>query len=266
MNLINFVSNKKTVCKPLLSSTGSSADYGNALSIVPLSRIIALSVLSFAFSGSLMAVEFQSLQSIRMQAEDYIQQYPYESPYSPRFEVSNIDKRLRLKACLEPLLVEFSRRDKPHGNTALNVSCSQAGGWKLLLPVRIELFDDVLVLTQAVHKGQIIDNSLVKHQKKNISRLNNGYYSQQIELEGLEARRNIRRGTILTPASLSPRLMVKSGQQVTLILDYKGLQIKSSGQALQSARRGDVVKVRNNQSRKIVEGVVSGEAQVRIHI
>jgi flagella basal body P-ring formation protein FlgA len=117
-----------------------------------------------------------------------------------------------------------------------------------------------------VHKGQIIDGSLVKHQKKNISRLNNGYYSREIELEGLEARRNLRRGAILTPASLNPRMMVKSGQQVTLILDYKGLQIKSRGQALQSARRGDVIKVRNNQSGKVVEGVVSGEAQVRIHI
>ncbi len=238
----------------------------NISSIVRLPVITVLSLLGLAVSGSVMAEDIQSLQSIRMQAEDFIQQYPYESPYSPRFEVSDIDSRLRLKACSKPLLVAFSRRDKTHGNTALDISCPQAGGWKLLLPARVDLFDDVLVLTRAVHKGQIIDGDLVKHQKRNISRLNNGYYSQEIELSGLETRRNIRRGTILTPASLSPRLMVKSGQQVTLILNYKGLQIKSSGQALQSARRGDVIKVRNNQSRRIVEGVVSGEAQVRVNI
>ncbi len=253
----------------LPSSIDSPAWYRNALSIVPLTGITVLSMVTVTLGSSLchvIAAEFQSLQSIRMQAEDYIQQYPYESRYSPRIEVSDIDRRLRLKACAEPLLIEFSRRDKPHGNTALKISCPQAGGWKLLLPVRVDLFDDVLVLTQAVHKGQIIDGTLVKHQKQNISRLNNGYYSQDVELVELEARRNMRRGTILTPASLTPRLMVKSGQRVTLILNYKGLQIKSSGQALQSARRGDAIKVRNNQSGKIVEGVVSGEAQVRIHI
>lgn len=241
----------------------------NTLSIFRLVKITVLTLITAIVGSSLnrvIAAEFQSLISIRMQAEDFIQQYPYESPYSPRFEIGYIDNRLRLKTCPEPLQVEFARREKTHGNTAININCPLAGGWKLLLPVRIDLFDDVLVLTQAIHKGQIIDVNLVKHQKQNISRLNNGYYSQKIELVELEARRNIKRGTILTPASLNPRLMVKSGQRVTLILDYKGLQIKSTGQALQSARRGDVIKVRNNQSSRIVEGIVSGEAEVRVNI
>jgi len=212
------------------------------------------------------AKDFQSLPSIRMQAEEFIQQYGYESPYPPRFEVSQIDNRLRLKACPHPLLFEFSNRQKTQGNTALTVRCELNSGWKLILPVRVDLFDDVLVATKPLHKGQIIDKRQVRYQKQNISRLNNGYFSRNDDLSGLELRRNLKRGTILTPGSLRPRLMVKSGQQVTLVLDYKGLQIKSSGQALQSARRGEVVKVRNNQSKRIVEGIVSGEAQVRVNI
>ncbi len=135
-----------------------------------------------------------------------------------------------------------------------------------MLPVRIDLYDDVLVAAQSLHKGQIIGDQQVILQKKNISRLNSGYYSQSDSLLELEVKRNIKRGTILTPMSLQPRLLVKSGQRVTLLLNYKGLHIKSSGQALQSARRGEVVKVRNNQSNRIVEGIVSGEAQVRINI
>jgi len=210
--------------------------------------------------------DFQSLQSMRMQAEEFILQYPYETPYPPGFEVSQIDNRLRLKACPHPLLFEFSNRQKVQGNTALVVRCEQNTGWKFILPVRVDLYDDVLVTTKSVHKGQIIDKHQVSFQKQNISRLNNGYYSKSDDLSGLEVRRNLKRGTVLTPNSLRPRLMVKSGQRVTLILDYKGLQIKSSGQALQSARRGDVIKVRNNQSNRIVEGIVSGEAQVRVNI
>jgi flagella basal body P-ring formation protein FlgA len=201
-----------------------------------------------------------------MQAEDFIHQYPYETPYPPRFDVSDLDPRLRLKTCQQPLAVEFARKDRIQGNTALKVGCPTTPGWKMLLPVRIDLFDDVLVLTRVVHKGQIIDTSLVKRQKKNISRLNNGYFSTIDAITGLETKRNLSRGNILTPASLTPKLMVKSGQQVTLILDYKGLEIRSTGKALQSARRGEVIKVRNNQSSRVVEGIVSGEAQVRINI
>ncbi len=60
--------------------------------------------------------------------------------------------------------------------------------------------------------------------------------------------------------------MVRSGQQVTLVLDYKGLQIKSTGTALRSASLGEIVKVRNNQSLRVVEGIVSGDALVRVSI
>lgn len=212
------------------------------------------------------AAEFQSLPSIHMQAEAFIERYPYQSPYSPGFEVNRIDSRLRLKACPDSLKIEFSHLNKIQGNTALNISCTGATTWKLLLPVRIDIYDDVLVARTPLHKGQIIDESQVDFQKKNISRLNNGYYSLGDELSSLEVRRNLKRGAILTPNNLRPRLMVKSGQQVTLILEHKGLKIKSTGLALGSARQGEVVKVRNNQSRRVVEGIVSGLAQVRINI
>ena len=237
-----------------------------------IDRILKNTLLSVLLMGSnaglslVVANDFQSLQSIRMQAEEFILQYAYETPYPPRFDVSQIDSRLRLKACPYPLLFEFSNRQKTQGSTALTVRCELNTGWKLILPVRIDLFDDVLITAKSLHKGQIIDERQVKFQKQDISRLNNGYYSRNDELSGLEVRRNLKRGAILTPGSLRPRLMVKSGQRVTLVLNYKGLQIKSSGMALQSARRGEVIKVRNNQSKRIVEGIVSGEAEVRVNI
>lgn len=223
-------------------------------------------LLQFLLCAPLLATEFHSLQSIRMQAEDFIQQYPYETPYSPRIHVSDLDPRLHLKSCTQPLKIGFARADKTYGNTALNIACQSESRWKLLLPAQIELFDDVLVLSKAVQKGQIIDASLVSLQKKNISRLNNGYFSQMGDITGLESRRNLARGAILTPASLVPKLMVKSGQQVTLILNYRGLRIKATGTALQSARHGEVIRVRNSQSSRVVEGIVSGEAQVRVNI
>ncbi len=230
--------------------------------------ITLMSVLAalLATMNSAHTASFQSIESIRMQAEAFILEYPYQSPYLPVLRTSKIDKRLRLRACQRPLQIEFSNRERTYGNTSLSLSCSQPVQWKLYLPVSIDLFDDVLVSTRPLHRGQIIDNNLVKYQKSNISRLSSGYYTRGKNLENLEASRNLARGALLTPANLRPRLMVRSGQQVTLILNYKGLSIRSSGKALQSARIGQVVKVRNNQSHKIIEGIVSGEALVRVHI
>ncbi len=212
------------------------------------------------------AADFQSLASIRLQAEQFVMSWPYESPYPARFRAGNLDSRLRLKACAAPLEIDFANRDRVYGNTALVIRCPVNTTWKLHLPVSIEVFADVAVAANPLVKGQILDAAAIKMQKTNVARLKNGYFAETRALAGLEARRNLRSGTVLTPRNLQPRLLVKSGQQVTLVLDYRGLQVKSSGQALQSARMGQRVRVRNSQSQRIVEGVVSGEGLVKITI
>lgn len=212
------------------------------------------------------AKEFQSLASIRMQIESFIMSYPYTSPYPPRVRLGNLDSRLRLKACPEQLSIRFARSNMVSGNTAILVRCDQESGWKIHLPVSIDVFDNVVVAAKPLLKGQYIDSAAVDFKKHNIARLKNGYYSKDSNLDQLAARRNLAPGTVLTPANVSARLLVRSGQQVSLVLDYNGMQIRSSGEALQSASLGEVVKVRNSQSRKVVEGVVSGEGQVRINL
>lgn len=237
-------------------------------------RIIKKSGLQLAITAALLlapvlqiqAADIQSLASIRMQTESFITSYPYKSPYPPRFQISKLDSRLRLKACPKALVVEFARRDLDLGNTAVKVSCPAEPAWKIHLPVQVEVFEDVVVAAKPLLKGQIIDASAVTFRKQNIARLRNGYYLKNSSFKELQARRNLRQGTVLTPANLAPRLMVRSGQKVTLVLDYNGLQIKSTGTALQSATLGQVVRVRNSQSLRVVEGIVSGEALVRVSI
>jgi flagella basal body P-ring formation protein FlgA len=107
---------------------------------------------------------------------------------------------------------------------------------------------------------------MFEYGKKNISVLNQGYFTQANDLKHMESRQNLKRGSVLTPYNTRPSEMVKSGQNVTLTLNYKGINIRASGKALQSARMGQLVKVRNLQSRKIVEGVVSGEGQVKVNL
>ena len=231
-----------------------------------LSQLAITICFILASSSSLLASEIQSLASIRMQTESFIANYPYESPYPPRFQISKLDSRLRLKACPVALQVEFARRDLIAGNTAVRVNCPTQAGWKIHLPVRVEVFEDVVVTAKPLLKGQNIDASAVTFQKQNIAQLRNGYYVKNSKLDQLQARRNLKQGTVLTPKNMSPRLMVHSGQQVTLVLDYNGLQIKSTGTALRSATLGQVVRVRNSQSLRVIEGIVSGEALVRVSI
>jgi flagella basal body P-ring formation protein FlgA len=82
----------------------------------------------------------------------------------------------------------------------------------------------------------------------------------------MQAARNLKSGAILTTANLQARNLVESGQRITIVLDFQGLSVKTSGMALQSAALGQTVKVRNLQSQRVVEGIVSGSAEVRVSL
>ncbi len=220
--------------------------------------------LAIAIAGPAPAGAQQSLASIRMQAEAFVMQQDYRSPYPPRVELSRLDSRLRLKACPVELEVAFAHPGRDRGNTVLRVRCPVTPAWKLHLPARIAVFDDIAVAARPLVRGQIIDVAAVKLQKTDVSRLNHGYFAKLEDLRDLEARRDLPRGTVLTPKALTPRQLVRAGQTVSLVLDYAGLQVRSSGEALDSASQGQVVRVRNSQSQKIVEGVVTGAGVVRV--
>ncbi len=228
------------------------------LSLACLSTIIV--------ADEVKADKYQSLESIRFQAEEYIMQFDYKTPYLPEFKANSLDSRLKLAICNAPLHIEFSNLQKTHGRTSLNIGCQHSPNWSIHLPVRVDVFDDVLVAQQPFSRGQKIGSSMFKYGKVNISLLNRGYFTQANDLKHMESSQNLKRGSVLTPNNTRPSEMVKSGQNVTLILNYKGITIRTSGMALQSARIGQLVKVRNTQSRKIVQGIVSGEGLVKINI
>ncbi|MDJ0881365.1 MAG: flagellar basal body P-ring formation chaperone FlgA [Gammaproteobacteria bacterium] len=208
--------------------------------------------------------ERHSLASIQLQAEAFLSDYPYTSPYDVDFQLSKLDSRLNLKPCNSALDIRFTRADKVMGNTSVTIRCPQPVNWQIHLPVTVNVYDDVLVTKAPLSKGQTIDTRHLKARKENITRLSQGFFRSSDTLGELELKRNLSINTVITPAMLKPRLLVKSGQKVTITLDFKGMQIKSSGRALHSASLGQLVKVRNTHSNKVVEGIVFDEGQIRV--
>ena len=238
------------------------------MNIHRLSRPIfsALICLSLVFvSDDVRANKYQSLESIQLQAEEYIIQFDYKTPYLPEFKTSYLNSRLKLANCNKPLHIAFSNLQKTYGRTSLDISCRNSPKWRIHLPIKVDVYDDVLITKHPFSLGQKIGIWMLEYKKRNISLLNQGYFTQFNDLKNRESRRNLRRGSILTLNNTRLSEMVKSGQHVTLVLNYKGINIRTSGKALQSARIGQPVKVRNSQSQKIIEGIVDGEGLVKVN-
>ncbi len=215
-------------------------------------------------AGALQAAEWQSLASIRLQAERFLDQYPYDGKYPPQIELGRLDPRLRLKACAEDLLIDFTRPERDRGNSSLTIRCTAPTSWKLHLPVSIRLFDDVLVTRNPVSRGAAIDSAQLITRKQEVSRYSDGYYRPGDPVDRLQARRNLPAGTPITARNVEPRLAVRSGEAVTIRLSIRGLDIKSRGKALQSGPIGKVIRVKNDRSGRIIEGEIIAPGQVRV--
>lgn len=85
-------------------------------------------------------------------------------------------------------------------------------------------------------------------------------------LQGLdqgELMTSVRAGEPLRASQIRPAMLVKKGQQVVLTVALQGLEISVRVEALEDAKLGDQVKLRNPDSGKALAGVVTGRGSAR---
>jgi flagellar basal body P-ring formation protein FlgA len=82
------------------------------------------------------------------------------------------------------------------------------------------------------------------------------------EIVGAQARRRLAAHRVLTERDLGPPLLVRRGHPVELIYARPGLYVSALGVAQEDGALGDLVRVINAESRRQLQGVVSGPDEV----
>ena len=116
-----------------------------------------------------------------------------------------------------------------------------------------------------IYPGEIIrDDMLVDAPDDEIDAHTGAFARTRASLVGKMARRTLLPGRAIPLAALdNPRLVV-IGALVRLVYLEGGLQIVTSGAALQDGGLGDLVKVRNSDSGVVIFGLVQPDGTVRI--
>jgi len=83
-------------------------------------------------------------------------------------------------------------------------------------------------------------------------------------LEHRTLARPLPAGTALMADALLADLIVRQGQEVTLVASAPGISVRATGKALQDGREGARVRVQNLASLKVVEGVVDASGVIEI--
>lgn len=206
----------------------------------------------------------QTHDSIRAAASRYLKENPPVADGRIEFTIGHLDARLRLQQCAAPLEIIHPPGGRRTGHTTLGVRCEGPRPWKLYLPVSIQVYRPVAVARQALIRGSLLSENDIELVEKDVSRLGYGFVMDTATAVGMELRRSITAGTVLTPNHLAAPHIVERGQTVVIVANSGGIEVRMAGEALADGARNDRIRVRNSKTRRIVEGVVSAPGVVEV--
>lgn len=211
------------------------------------------------------ATQWQSHAAIRTTAQSFLDAF-VSGHHQGRSQVKlgQLDRRLRLKKCALPLEASMSDGGRVMGNTTVSVGCPGESGWNIYVSARIDVFGPVLVASQPLQRGTTISASDLELAERNLANLPYGYYNKPRSIVGQLTKRTITTASVVTPAMVQAPKLVKRGQLVSVIAETGVLSIRTRGKALGDGKAGDLVRVRSEGSRRIVDGIVVSAGVVKV--
>ncbi|MCS5711448.1 flagellar basal body P-ring formation chaperone FlgA [Candidatus Berkiella aquae] len=229
---------------------------------------LGISVLiSWLLAPQAFAQTLQQSDAIYKAVEEHITQELANAPSAfndVKTAITPLDSRLRLQACEAPLqtITEFGNIKQKH--LTIKVSCEAPVKWALRVPVKLQIFQHVVVASQPISRDQILTPRDVQVLKQDIAQLGDGYFQAEEELIGLSSVKSIQPGSVIKRHMVRQPLIIHRGETVKMVVSYPGFNLEAAGVAQMDGAVGDTIKVKNARSNKIIDAKVKGSGEVSI--
>lgn len=138
----------------------------------------------------------------------------------------------------------------------LQVNCPDTPDWSLNATAQAHVFLPAVHAEGIIDRGQTIRPGDIRLERINIAKARRGYYNRLDEVVGMAAKRRIRAGQTITPSLLEQAMAVKRGEPVKIVASNDGIEASASGEALGDGQPGEVIRVRNTRSGKVIDAKV----------
>jgi flagella basal body P-ring formation protein FlgA len=207
----------------------------------------------------------ESLTAIRWAAQNYVKSLIPPGAGESIVTVGELDGRLRLARCpSKELSASLPAGMALQARSTVGVTCAGPVRWTVYIPVTVESKINVLVLTHAVNRDARLTAADVTIETRRTAGPGNAYLTAPAELSGRTARRPLAAGTTLSVDMFTADLIVRRGQEVTLLSSGGAVEVRANGRAMVDGAAGARIQVQNLSSMRVVEGVVESADLVRV--
>jgi flagella basal body P-ring formation protein FlgA len=123
---------------------------------------------------------------------------------------------------------------------------------------------EIAALMRPLARGEVVRASDIVVERRPKSEAGADTAGEAGRVIGMALRRAIRAGQILRAADLMRPELVQRNENVTLVFEVPGIMLTSRGKALETGAEGDLISVLNPQSKRTVQGTVTGPNTVTV--
>ena len=212
---------------------------------------------------SLSAAAAPSLDELRAQASDYVENVLGPIDMGKReIAAANLDPRIQVRSCASGMVATSQAIDSTSRYVNVHLQCPD-NGWNLYVPVKIRHLLPTVVTTRSISQGDILDEGDLRVAFREKHLLRGEPIDSVDHFVGSKARKRIGNGQPITDSKIC---LVCKGESVTIIASAGGLELKTRGEALSNGNFGDSVTIRNRDSGRVIDALVSANGVVKIYL
>ncbi len=123
---------------------------------------------------------------------------------------------------------------------------------------------EVVTIGRTVERGNILKDADIVMERRPRSEVGRDALTKRADVIGMAARGAMQGGRPLRAADLMKPDLVLRNQAVTLVYEAPGMVLTIRGKANEGGAEGDVISVLNEQSKRVVQGMIVGPGRVAI--
>ena len=164
------------------------------------------------------------------------------------------------------LIPELSGAIRYNVPTTVHVAVRTDGVGFVKVPVQFEVkrYLDVVVAAVNLNAGDILSEQSVRLEKMDAGKLAAGYITEVDKVIGLQLRFAMTPGLVLTERNVKRPIIVQRGEIIQLRARIGELEVAANGVALGAGAAGDLIKVQNSNTKKILTGRVQEDKTVLV--
>lgn len=194
--------------------------------------------------------------------EEYLRQSDIEG--RTEIQVNTLDPRLRLALCDTQLTTTLESPAQPMGRVTVKVRCDGSSPWTVFVPAQVHLYRNVVVTTRPLQRGTVLDANSVGLKERDVGQLNQAYFTELDQAFGQKLSRGVVMDQVVSAAQLELMETIHKGDSVVISAQGSGLSVRMPGEALSNGGMGEQIRVRNQNSNRVIKARVIGPGQVEV--